>query len=182
MLLKEAEEILKKNGYRLVEDTEDSEDLEIEKDEFARRVKRRKATMKGQFDIYDHEDKESLRHPDLTDRIAAAKKFNGGITASGDVKNDFVVEIEDLGWEEAGQDTYGDDAHLSTLHDAWYKKIGKHHVFIYVHFHKDGTKAHYEIDASTRTKSTRHQKTVDIDDGVQFADMLDNLATTMVEG
>jgi len=182
MLLKEAKEILKKNGYRLVEDTEDSEDLEIEKDEFARRVKRRKATMKGQFDIYDHEDKESLRHPDLTDKIAAAKNFNGGITASGDVKNDFVVEIEDLGWEVAGQDTYGDDAHLSTLHDAWYKKIGKQHVFIYVHFYKDGTKAHYEIDASTRTKSTRHQKTVDIDDGVQFADMLDNLATTMAEG
>ena len=181
MLLKEAEEILKKNGY-IVEDTEDSEDLEIEKDEFARRVKRRKATMKGQFDIYDHEDKESLRHPNLTDRIAAAKKFNGGIKASGDVKNDFVVEIQDLGWEVAGQDTYGDDGHLSTLHDAWYKKIGKYHVTIYVHFHKDGTKAHYEIDASTRTKGTRHQKTVAIDDGVQFADMLDDLTTTMVEG
>lgn len=181
MLLKEAKEILKKNGY-IVEDTEDSEDLEIEKDEFARRVKRHKATRKGQFDIYDHEDKESLRHPDLTDRIAAAKNFNGGITASGDVKNDFVVEIKDLGWKEAGRDIYGDDAHLSTLHDAWYKKIGKYHVFIYVHFNKDGIKAHYEIEVSTRTKSNIKQKTVTIGDGVQFADMLDNLATTMVEG
>ena len=138
--------------------------------------------MKGQFDIYDHEDKESLRHPDLTDKIAAAKKFNGGIKADGDVKNDFVIEIKDLGWKVAGEDTYGDDAHLSTLHDAWHKKIGKGYVRIYVHFYKDGTKAHYEIDASTRAKNIIKQKTVVIDDGVQFADMLDDLATTMVEG
>lgn len=66
MLLSEAKEILKNNGYYLVEDTDDPDDLEIQKDEYIRNRRRADRFGRGNHSTYDWRTKEGKARHDLS--------------------------------------------------------------------------------------------------------------------
>lgn len=132
MLLKEAKEILKKNGYRLVEDTEDSDDLEIQKDEYIRNRRRADRSGRGYHSSYDWRTKEGKARRDLntldpdgywddenhyntkTDRNLHSKIWNAK-------SYNLIKALKDAGLKAAPHDYY--DACVKKGKHTWYISV-----------------------------------------------------------
>ncbi len=141
---------LKQNGYRLVEDTDDSDDLEIQKDEYIRNRRRADRFGRGSHSNYDWRTKEGKARRDLnaldpdgywardhyntkTDRNLHSKIWNAKLY-------NLINALKDAGLKAAPHDYY----------DACVKK-GKHTWYILVDSENDSILVQDEDDEEYTT-------------------------------